>query len=98
LNNPTNFDDRRPLRVKAAPKWSGSVEDGIAWLRSLEAIIIHPDCKYALYEVPRYSWKVDKLTGDLLPVPAEGNDHIPDAIRYACHKHIKKKFTIYDVI
>jgi phage terminase large subunit len=75
LNNPQNYDDRRPLKVKAAPKWSGSVEDGIAWLRSLDAIIIHPDCKASIYEIPRYSWKVDKVSGDVLPIPASGNDH-----------------------
>jgi phage terminase large subunit len=98
LNNPQNFPDKIPLKVKAAPKWSGSVEDGIAWLRSLDGIIIHPDCPNALFEVPRYSWKVDKHTGAILPVPAEGNDHVADAIRYACHRFIKKKVTMFDVM
>lgn len=98
LNNANNFADRRPLKVKAAPKWSGSVEDGIGWLRSLDEIIIHPECKNALYEVPRYSWKVDKLTSELLPVPAEGFDHIPDAMRYALHKFIKRKITMFDAM
>jgi phage terminase large subunit len=98
LNNPVNYPDRKPLNVKAAPKWSGSVEDGIAWLRTLDAIIIHPECKNALYEVPRWSWKVDKVTGDILPVPADGNDHIPDLIRYSMNKFIKKKFTSFDIL
>lgn len=98
LCNPQNFDDRKPLNVKASPKWSGSVEDGIGWLRSLDAIIIHPECKNAAYEVPRWAWKVDKLTGDLLPIPASGNDHIPDLLRYALHKFIKKKITMFDVM
>lgn len=98
LNNPNNYDDHRPLKVKAAPKWSGSVEDGIGWLRSVDEIIIHPECRNAVFEVPRYSWKVDKITSALLPVPAEGNDHIVDAIRYALHKFIKRKVTMFDIM
>lgn len=98
LNNANNFADKKPLNVKAAPKWSGSVEDGIAWLRSLDEIIIHPECTNALYEVPRYSWKVDKLTSELLPVPSEGSDHIPDAMRYALHRFIKRKVTMFDAM
>ena len=98
LNNPHNYEDRKPLIVKAAPKWSGSVEDGIAWLRSLDAIVIHPDCKNAIFEVPRYSWKVDKLTGDILPVPASGWDHVSDSCRYACNKFIKRQNTVWDAM
>jgi hypothetical protein len=83
---------------QAAQKWSGSVEDGIAWLRSLDAIVIHPDCKNAIFEIPRYSWKVDKLTGDILPVPASGWDHVSDFCRYACNKFIKRQNTVWDAM
>ena len=98
LNLPSNFEDKKPLRVKAAPKWQGSVDDGIAWLRSLDAIIIHPDCPESLYELPRYSWKVDKLTGALLPVPLDDWNHVADAIRYALHRFIKRKLNSFDVL
>lgn len=98
LNQPANYADRRPLNVKAAPKWSGSVDDGIAWLRSLDAIVIHPECKNSIYEIPRYSWKVDRLTGEILPVPADGNDHIVDSIRYSMSRFIKRKLNSFDVL
>jgi phage terminase large subunit len=96
LNNPQNFEDKKPLRVKAAAKWAGSVDDGILWLRSLDAIIIHPDCKATSFELSRYSWKVDKLTGDLLPIPLDAQNHCADAIRYACGRFIKRKVTLFD--
>jgi len=98
LNLPNNFPDRRPLNVKAAPKWSGSVEDGIAWLRSLDAIVIHPDCSNSAYELPRYSWKVDKLTGELLPVPLDSHNHVADAIRYSLNRFIKRKLNSFDIL
>lgn len=98
LNNPHNYADRKPLRVKGAPKWSGSVDDGIAWLRSLDAIVIHPDCQDAIIELPRYTWKIDRVTGEILPVPAEGNDHVADMLRYACSKFIKRQNTVWDAM
>lgn len=98
LNQPANYADRRPLNVKAAPKWSGSVEDGIAWLRSLDAIVIHPDCKNSIYEIPRYSWKVDRITGELTPVPMDAFNHVVDSLRYALHRYIKRKLNSFDIM
>jgi phage terminase large subunit len=98
LNQPQNYADRRPLNVKAAPKWSGSVEDGIAWLRALDAIVIHPECKNSIYEVPRYSWKVDRLTGEILPVPLDAMNHVVDSIRYGLSRYIKRKLNSFDIM
>ena len=38
---------RAGFNISAAEKWSGSVEDGIAFLRSFERIVIHERCKHA---------------------------------------------------
>jgi phage terminase large subunit len=87
------------LNVDGAPKWSGSVEDGISWIKTLDEIVIHeslPDVW--ANELTRYQWKVDKRTGEIQPIPAEGNDHIADAIRYALSSFIKKKVTMFDVM
>ena len=78
-------------RLEAAPKWSGSVEDGIAWLRSFERIVIHPRCEQAAKEARLWSYKVDRQTGDVLPKLLDGNDHIWDSIRYGCHKMIRQR-------
>lgn len=75
--------------VTAAPKWSGSVEDGVAHLRSYEKIIIHPRCEHVLEEARLYSFKVDRLTGAVLPDIVDKFNHCMDALRYALSPLIK---------
>lgn len=79
----TNELRRRGLKVESAPKWSGSVEDGIEHLRSYEAIVIHPRCKVAIQEARLWRYKTDPRTGDVLPALQDGNEHVWDASRYA---------------
>lgn len=71
-----------PLIV-GAEKWPGSVEDGITHLRSYEQIVIHPSCKHTADEALLYSYKVDKLTGDVLPEIVDRHNHCIDGARYA---------------
>jgi phage terminase large subunit len=71
------------LAIEAAEKWPGSVEDGIAFLRSFEAIIIHPRCKHAAEEFRLYSYKVDRLTQDVLTDIVDKMNHVIDSIRYS---------------
>ena len=76
--------------VIAAPKWSGSVEDGVAWLRSHDQIVIHPRCRRTTEEARLWSYKTDRLTGDPLPKLADGWDHYWDAVRYGASPMIQK--------
>ncbi len=76
-------------QMVSVPKWSGSVEDGIAHLRSYEKIVIHPRCEHAAEEFKLYSFKVDRLSGDVLAEPVDKFNHIIDALRYALHPLIK---------
>jgi phage terminase large subunit len=76
-------------RMLGAVKGQGSVEDGVEHLRSYEAIVIHPRCTHAAEEARLWSYKVDKLTGDVLPVLSPKHDHIMDAIRYALEPIIR---------
>jgi len=64
-------------------KGARSVEEGIEWLQSFE-IIVHPRCKNAIQELTDYSYKIDKDTALVLPILEDKNNHIIDAIRYAC--------------
>ena len=82
--------------IEAAPKWAGSVEDGIEFIRSFKKIIIHPRCKNTLVEFSSYSYKVDRRTSEILPIVVDEQNHIIDAIRYALSNLIKRKTTIYD--
>ncbi|HET7321185.1 MAG TPA: PBSX family phage terminase large subunit [Longimicrobiaceae bacterium] len=77
-------------RIEGAPKWKGSVEDGIAHLRQYEQIVIHPRCTHAADEARHWSYKVDKRTGDVLPQAADGHEHLWDAARYALAPMIRQ--------
>lgn len=70
-------------RCVGAPKWPGSVEDGVEHLRSYERIVIHENCPNAFREAKHWTYKVDRLSGDVLPVLRDGDDHTWDAVRYA---------------
>lgn len=70
-------------RLEPAKKGKGSVEDGIQFIRSFRRVYIHPSCKNTLNEFSTYSWKVDRLSGDVLDVPVDANNHWIDALRYA---------------
>lgn len=74
---------QRGFQITAAKKGRGSVEDGIAKIRSFDKVIIHPRCKQTIDEFRLYSYKTDRLTDKLLPVPEDTHNHYIDAIRYA---------------
>jgi len=78
-------------KIVGGEKWSGSVEDGIAFLRSFEEIVIHPRCTHTDEESRTYKHKVDALTGDVLPDIIDKNNHCWDAIRYALGPLIQKR-------
>lgn len=79
------------FRIEAAPKWQGSVEDGIAVLRAFDTIFVNPNCLKTIEECRLYSYKVDRLTGDILPVVVDKFNHCIDAIRYALAPLIKRR-------
>lgn len=77
--------------VRPAAKWSGSVEDGVEFLRSFERIVIHERCKHTLEEARLWSFKTDRLTGDVLPALVDANNHCWDAARYALAPIIRNR-------
>ncbi len=70
-------------RIRSVFKWAGSIEDGVGYLRSFENIIIHPRCKHVAFEARHWSFKVDRLTQEILPQVVDKHNHCMDAIRYA---------------
>lgn len=70
-------------RMIAAQKGPNSVQEGIAFLQSFE-IVVHPRCKHTIDELSAYRYKTDPLTGEVLPVLEDKNNHVIDALRYAC--------------
>lgn len=80
---------RKGFQISAAEKWSGSVQDGLAVLKSFERIVVHPRCKHVAEEMRLYSYKVDRVTGDVLPIIVDAHNHCIDALRYAFDGYIK---------
>lgn len=85
-----NEMNKRGLRVVAAPKWQGSVEDGIAHLRSYTQIVIHPSCTRAQQEARLYRYKTNKA-GDVLPQIVDAYNHTWDSGRYALAPFIRQR-------
>jgi phage terminase large subunit len=82
---------QKGFNIRGAEKGKGSVEDGIQFIRGFDKIIIHPRCRGAVDNFNNYKWKQDKITQEILPIPADGSDHWPDSARYALERYIKAK-------
>lgn len=80
-----------PLAV-ACDKWKGSVEDGIGYLRSFRRIVIHTDCENMQRESRLYSYKTDRLSGDVTTDILDAHNHGWDAVRYALGPMIKQGY------
>jgi phage terminase large subunit len=70
-------------KIQAAVKGPKSVDEGVEWLKSFD-IIVHPRCKHTIDELTMYSYKADPLTGQILPILSDKDNHVIDALRYAC--------------
>lgn len=97
---PCNADSARPEtidylnrhgfpKMRSARKGKGSVEDGITFLQGMD-IVIHPRCVNLIREFGSYGYKIDKRTGEILPVPIDENNHGIDALRYALERLHRK--------
>ena len=84
---------RQGFNVTAAKKWQGSIEDGLEFIKTFD-IVIHPRCRHIIDEFNRYSYKVDKQTGDILPVIVDAYNHGIDALRYSLDGLIKGRGTM----
>lgn len=80
-------------RIRAAIKGAKSLEEGVEFLKSFD-IVVHPRCKHLIDELALYKYKVDKDTGDVLPILEDKDNHVIDALRYACEgarRAVKKR-------
>lgn len=86
----------RPFLPKIEPcaKGKGSVEDGISFMKSFDEIVVHSRCKETIKEFRMYSYKVDRLSGDVLTDIVDKWNHYMDAIRYGIEK-VRKKSSFF---
>ncbi len=91
---PTIADSSRPETISymqrhgfpkmlAAVKGARSLEEGVEFLRSFD-IKVHPRCIHTISELGAYSYETDPMTGLVLPKLKDKDNHVIDAIRYAC--------------
>lgn len=70
-------------KIMPAVKGAKSLEEGVEFLKSFD-IVVHPRCKHLIDELTLYAYKTDPLTGLLMPVLEDKDNHVIDALRYAC--------------
>jgi len=70
-------------KINGAIKGARSVEEGVEFLKTFD-IVVHPRCAHTIEELTMYSYKLDPLTGAVLPVFEDKHNHVIDALRYAC--------------
>lgn len=91
---PTIADSARPETIShmqrhgfpkmlAAIKGARSLEEGVEFLQSFD-IVVHPRCVHTIDELTAYSYEIDPLTSLVLPKLADKDNHVIDALRYAC--------------
>jgi phage terminase large subunit len=69
-------------KVQSSVKGAGSVDEGIAFLQGFD-LVIHPRCHNTIREIGGYCYKVDE-SGKVLPKLQDKDNHVIDALRYAC--------------
>lgn len=77
-----SYMQRAGFTMSGAVKGPNSVEDGVEFLKSHD-IVVHPRCRHTSDELSNYAYKVDPKTTEVLPVLADKNNHVIDALRYA---------------
>lgn len=82
----------RGFNIIGAPKWPGSVEDGIAVMKSFRKIMVHERCKNTAQEFRLYSYKTDRLTEEILPIIIDRHNHCIDSTRYGLSNVIRVGF------
>jgi phage terminase large subunit len=70
-------------KINAAIKGAKSLDEGVQFLQSFD-IVVHPRCVHLIDELTLYSYKTDPLTNAVIPVLEDKNNHVIDALRYAC--------------
>ena len=77
--------------VRPAAKGRDSIRNGIQYLQDYR-ILIHPRCVHFAEEIGGYAWEKDR-SGELLNRPADRNNHLMDAMRYAMEPFIRQRVT-----
>ena len=78
-----SYLNNQGFNVVGSKKGKGSINDGIQRIRSYNVVINGKRCPKTVEEFTRYSYKVDKNTGSILPLVEDKWNHCCDSIRYS---------------
>lgn len=84
--------------MMGAKKGPGSVEDGVAHMKSYAEIVVHPRCSDLLSELRLYSYAIDKHSGDVMPKIVDAHNHLIDAARYGLEPVMRQRTDIIEFI
>jgi phage terminase large subunit len=82
---------RQGFNIEAADKWPGCEEDGIQHIKAFREVHLHQRMKHTLQEARLYSYKRDRVTGEILPILIDKNNHCWDATRYSLNGVIQNR-------
>lgn len=86
-------------RIVGAEKGKGSVADGVAFIRGFDEVVIDPSCESSIQEFMNYSYKIDRLSGDVLPDIIDDWNHWIDSLRYALEPVMKNStYSLLDYV
>ena len=96
---PKSIAEFRANGINARPvkKGAGSIEEGINYIKRFE-MLVHPNCVNTIKELSSYHYKVDRRTGEPLPVPEDVDNHICDALRYALENDMLMRGSVKDCL
>lgn len=70
-------------KILPAIKGARSLEEGVEFLKTFD-VVVHPRCTHTIDELTAYSYDTDPLTGLVMPKLKDKDNHVIDALRYAC--------------
>ncbi|MCP3709737.1 PBSX family phage terminase large subunit [Paraburkholderia sp. CNPSo 3274] len=70
-------------KIVPAVKGAKSLEEGVEFLKSFD-IVVHPRCQHTIDELSLYRYKTDPMTDKVVPILDDKDNHVIDALRYAC--------------
>jgi phage terminase large subunit len=77
-----SYLNKRGFNIRKAIKGARSIEEGVSFIQSFD-IYVNPRCKNVIDELCTYSYKIDKITDEVIPELQDKNNHFMDALRYA---------------
>jgi phage terminase large subunit len=86
-----SFLRSKDYNINPAAKGDGSVKAGIDYIKDFEKVVIHPRCKKTIDEFKLYSFKIDRNSGEILPMVVDKYNHCIDSLRYSLSEYIKRK-------